>query len=295
MRRAALPSVLVVNGFGIVVTLDGATIEPGAPSVHADDPTLLRGDGVFETLLLRGGRPCLLGAHLTRLATSAAITGLAAPDPARWRHAVAAAAALWTGDGDAVLRLMLGRGRASGPTAFVTVAAVPERAVAARRDGVAAVTLDRGVRATGDGHAPWSVAGVKSLSYAPNTAALRHAERVGAQDVVFVGSDGSVLEGPRSAVLVATDDGALLTPRASLPILPGTTVRAVFDEARGRGLVCQEHPIDVAELVAAQGVWLLSSVTLAARVHTLDGVPLRQAPRAAEVAGLVDAAMLRAD
>jgi len=136
---------------------------------------------------------------------------------------------------------------------------------------------------------------LKSLSYAHNTAALRHAERVGAQDVVFVDSEGSVLEGPRSAVLIATGDGALLTPPASLPILPGTTVRAVFDEARERGLVCEERPIGAAELVAAQGVWLLSSVTLAARVHTLDGVPLRQAPRSAEVAGLVDAAILRAD
>lgn len=293
MCRAALPSVLVVNGFGIVVTLDGVALDAAVPSVYADDLMLLRGDGVFETMLLRGGRPCLLGAHLARLATSAAITGLAVPDPARWRHAIAAATALWTGDGDAVLRLVLGRGRASEPTAFVTVSPVPGRALAARRDGVAAVTLDRGVRATSD--APWSVAGVKSLSYAHNTAALRHAERVGAQDVVFVDSAGSVLEGPRSAVLIATGDGALLTPPASLPILPGTTVRAVFDEARERGLVCEERPIGAAELVAAQGVWLLSSVTLAARVHTLDGVPLRQAPRSAEVAGLVDAAILRAD
>ncbi|MDT5070306.1 MAG: 4-amino-4-deoxychorismate lyase [Mycobacterium sp.] len=288
------------NGFGIVITLDGEAIEPGAPSVHADDPMLLRGDGVFETLLLRGGRPCLLGAHLTRLAASAAITGLVAPDPARWRHAVAAATTMWTGDGDAVLRLVLGRGRASEATvlsipAFVTISAVPERAVAGRRDGVAAVTLDRGVSATGGGHLPWSVAGVKSLSYAVNSAALRHAERVGAQEVVFVDSDGWVLEGPRSAVLIATDDGALATPPASLPILPGTTVRAVFDEARERGLPCLERPINISELVAAQGVWLLSSVTLAARVHTLDGVSLRQAPRAAEVAALVDAAMLRAD
>jgi 4-amino-4-deoxychorismate lyase len=285
--------VLVVNGFGIVVTLDGAAIDPRAPSVYADDPMLLRGDGVFETLLLRGGRPCLLGAHVARLATSAAIIGLAAPEHARWRHAVAAAVAHWTGDGDAVLRLVLGRGRAARPTAFVTASAVPDRAVAARRDGVAAVTLDCGTPAPGG--APWSLAGVKSLSYAPNTAALRHAERLGAQDVVFVGSEGSVLEGPRSSILIATDDGTLLTPPASLPILPGTTVRAVFDEALGRGLACREHSIDVADLVAAQGVWLLSSVTLAARVHTLDGVRLRQSPMAAEVAGLVEAAILRAD
>lgn len=285
---------LVVNGFGVVVMLDGTVVDPRVPAVCADDPMLLRGDGVFETMLLRDGRPCLLEAHLDRLGTSAAITGLPAPDPVRWRHAVAAAAALWTGAGDAVLRLVLGRGHASGPTAFVTVSEVPDRAVVARRDGVAAVTLDRGVAAA-SGQAPWSVAAVKSLSYAHNTAALRHAERGGAQDVVFVGSDGSVLEGPRSAVLIATDDGALVTPPASLPILPGTTVRAVFDEARERDLVCWERPIDVAELVAAQGVWLLSSVTLAARVHTLDGVTLRQAPRTAEVTALVDAALSRTD
>ncbi len=86
---------LVVSGSGVVVTLDGAVLDAQAPSVHADDPMLLRGDGVFETLLVRGGRPCLLGAHLARLATSAAVTGLAAPEPARWRHAVAVAVARW--------------------------------------------------------------------------------------------------------------------------------------------------------------------------------------------------------
>jgi 4-amino-4-deoxychorismate lyase len=283
--------VLVVIG-SVVVTLDGLAVDPRAPLVRADDPMLLRGDGVFETLLVRDGRPCLLGAHLARLASSAAITGLAAPDPARWRHAVTAALARWTGAGDAVLRLVLGRARTtSASQAFVTVSAVPERAVVARRDGVAAVTLDRGPSAS----APWSLAGVKSLSYAANAAALRNAERLGADDVVFVDADGTVLEGPRSAVLIATDDGEFLTPPASLPILPGTTVAALFAEARDRGLACREQRIDVAELVAAQGVWLLSSVTLAARVHTLNGVPLRQASRAGEVARLVDAAMLRAD
>jgi 4-amino-4-deoxychorismate lyase len=274
----------------VVVTLDGLAVDSRAPSVCADDPMLLRGDGVFETVLVRDGRPCLLGAHLTRLAASAAIIDLPAPEPARWRHAIAAAVAHWVHPGDAVLRLVLGRARTS---AFVTVSAVPERAVAARRDGVAAVTLDRGLSAVAG--APWSLSGVKSLSYAVNAAALRHAERHGADEVVFVDADGTVLEGPRSAVLVATESDGLLTPPASLPILPGTTVRALFDEARDRGLACREERIGIADLVAAQGVWLLSSVTLAAHVHTLDGVPLRRAPRAAEVANLVDAAILRAD
>jgi 4-amino-4-deoxychorismate lyase len=280
----------MVTGSVVVVTLDGTVVDPSAPTVYADDPMLVRGDGVFETLLVRDGLPCLLEAHLARLTTSATITGLPAPDPARWRSAVAAALALWAGDEDAVLRLVLGRGRAT-PTAFVTVSAVPHRAVAARRDGVAAVTLDRG-GASGD-VTPWSLARVKSMSYAVNAAALRHAERLDARDVVFVGSDGAVLEGPRSTVVIATDDSTLLTPSTSLPILPGTTARALFDEADERGLACRQERIEVSDLVAAQGVWLLSSVTLAARVHTLDGVALRPAPRATEVSALVDAAIER--
>jgi 4-amino-4-deoxychorismate lyase len=78
-----------------------------------------------------------------------------------------------------------------------------------------------------------------------------------------------------------------------LPILAGTTVQAFFAVAQERGLLCQHAMLRKADLVAAQGVWLLSSVTLAARVHTLDGAGLRAAPMAAELATLVDEAMTR--
>jgi 4-amino-4-deoxychorismate lyase len=47
------------------------------------------------------------------------------------------------------------------------------------------------------------------------------------------------------------------------------------------------------DLLAAQGFWLLSSVTLAARVHTLDGESLCAPPMAAELAALVDEAIAR--
>lgn len=277
----------------IVVTLDGEVVEAGRPIVHADDPMVVRGDGVFETLLVRGGRVCLLDAHLARLARSAAVTGVPAPELHRWSSAVTTAVATAVaqyGDGDAVLRFTYGRGRGSGPTAFVTVSALPARVLAARRDGVSAMTLDRGV-AAGDGAAPWSIAGAKSQSYAINAAALRHAERLGFGDAVLVSSDGYVLEGTRSSVVIADADGVLVTPPPTMPILPGTTVQAVFGVVRRRGGACERRALRVADLLAAQGVWLLSSVTLAARVHTLDDVALPAAPMAAEMAALVDAAV----
>jgi 4-amino-4-deoxychorismate lyase len=163
---------------------------------------------------------------------------------------------------------------------------------------LAALTLARGLPADGTAEMPWLLAGAKTLSYAVNMAALRHAERQGAGDVVFVSSDGYVLEGPRSTVVIATEseDGArrpyLLTPPPWYPILRGTTQQALFEVARNKGYDCDYRALRPADLLAAQGVWLISSITLAARVHTLDGKPLRPAPIAAELSELVDAAII---
>jgi 4-amino-4-deoxychorismate lyase len=274
----------------IVVTLDGRLVEAGQPLVSAGDPMAARGEGVFETMLLRGGRACLLDAHLDRLARSSALIGVPRPAPSRWRSAVAVACANWTGTDDAVLRLVSGRS-----TGFVAVSVLPGRVLVSRRDGVSAMTLDRGVTAVGGATGPWSMAGAKSLSYAVNAAALRHAEGRGFGDVVLMSADGFVLEGPRSTVVIVDGDGALVTPPTSMPILPGTTVDAVFAVARARGMDCGERPLRLPDLRAAQGVWLLSSVTLAARVHTVDGVALAAASKAVDMAALVDEAVTPTD
>jgi 4-amino-4-deoxychorismate lyase len=91
----------------VVVTLEGRLHDPQAPLLYADDLAAVRGDGIFETLLVRDGSPCLLEAHLQRLTQSAKMTDLPEPDLARWRHAIATAVASWNdaGVGEGVLRL----------------------------------------------------------------------------------------------------------------------------------------------------------------------------------------------
>lgn len=286
----------------VVVTLDGELHDPTAPLLFADDLAAVRGDGIFETLLVRDGRPCLLEAHLARLTQSARMTDLPAPDLPRWRAAVAAGVERWIADGgtEGVLRLVYSRGRESGspPTAFATIGQLPARVADARRKGVAALTLARGLPADGAPDMPWLLAGAKTLSYAVNMASLRHAERHGAGDVIFVSSDGYILEGPRSTVVIATESengagsSALFTPPPWYPILRGTTQQALFEVARNKGYDCDYRALRPTDLIAAQGVWLVSSITLAARVHTLDGKLLPHAPLADEVAELVDAAIV---
>lgn len=289
----------MASGPGVIVTLDGELHDANDPLLHADDLAAVRGDGIFETLLVRDGGPCLLEAHLTRLSQSARLIDLPAPDLEQWRAAVAAGVRRWTEDGagEGVLRLVYSRGRERGgpPTAYLTIGALPARVAAARRDGVAALTLARGL-STGAADLPWLLAGAKTLSYAVNMAALRHAERHGAGDVIFVSAEGLILEGPRSTVVIATEmaDGrlGLLTPPPWYPILRGTTQQALFEVARNKGFDCDYRALRPADLTAAHGVWLVSSITLAARVHTLDGLPLRPTALASDVAELVDAAIL---
>ncbi|WP_026256458.1 aminodeoxychorismate lyase [Mycobacterium sp. 155] len=287
----------------VLVTLDGQLHDPDTPLLHADELAAVRGDGVFETLLVRDGRPCLLESHLARLSQSARMLDLPEPDLPAWRNAIGVGVQRWAVEhssdqaGDGVLRLVYSRGRESGgaPTAFVTIGGLADRVAGARRDGVAAITLDRGLP-LGAADMPWLVAGAKTLSYAVNMAALRHAARHGAGDAIFVSSDGYLLEGPRSTVVIATTDQSggllLLTPPPWYPILRGTTQQALFEVARSKGYDCDYRQLRPADLLTAQGVWLVSSITLAARVHTLDGQPLPFAPLHDELAGLVDAAIV---
>lgn len=286
----------------VVVTLDGEQHDSAAPLLHADDLAVVRGDGIFESLLVRDGRPCLLEAHLGRLTQSARMADLPAPELPRWRDAAATAASSWTArsDDEGVMRLIYSRGREGGsePTGFVLVGPLAARVAAVRRDGLAALTLARGLPSAGTADMPWLLAGAKTLSYAVNMAALRHAERHGAGDVIFVSSDGFILEGPRSTVVIATEsengagNSALFTPPPWYPILRGTTQQALFEVARNKGYDCDYRTLRPADLLAAQGVWLVSSITLAARVHTLDGQLLPPAPLAGEIAELVDAAIV---
>jgi 4-amino-4-deoxychorismate lyase len=284
----------------VLVTVDGVVHDPGRPLLFGDDLAAVRGDGVFETLLVRSGAACLVESHLRRLAHSAAMMDLPDPDLDAWRRAIDLAVRHWSEQtpDEGALRLVYSRGRESGsePTAFLTVNPLPDRVHTSRRDGVAAALLDRGLPSTGVESMPWLLAGAKTLSYAVNMAAVREAARRGADDVVFVSTDGQILEGPRSTVVIAIpgDDRkpCLLTPPPWYPILRGTTQQALFEVARARGYDCDYQALRPADLFAAQGVWLVSSITLAARVHTLDGRVLRPSPLRSEVAALVESAIV---
>ncbi|NKY53136.1 aminodeoxychorismate lyase [Nocardia vermiculata] len=293
----------------VLVTLDGAVQDPGAPLLFADDIGALRGDGVFETVLVRDGKASALELHLARLRRSAEALELPDPDVAQWRTAVEAAAKEWGSDREGMLRMVLTRGREgaevkrpgtgelSGPapslTGYVMVSPVADRVERVRSEGISVITLARGISTELATNAPWLLMGAKTLSYATNMAALRFAARMDADDVIFTSTEHRVLEGPRSTVVIQRDK-QLLTPPARDGVLPGITQRALFAEAEKAGWKCEYKSLFTADLVTADSVWLLSSVTLAARVTTLDGLRMSAPECAAEITEMVDRGIDRA-
>ncbi len=255
--------------------LGAGLVDPALPQLRADDLGVLRGDGCFESVRLRPtGELDDLEPHLDRLARSAAALELPATDRGAWRALVAELVGAWDGGGEGVLRLVVTRGLEEGgqPTAFALLAPVSAEQLRQRREGVKVLTLSRGLVADATVEAPWLLGGVKAISYAVNMAAQRYAHAAGADDVVFVSADGQLLEAP-TATVVWLRDGVLCTPPAvPLGILDGVTVRRLFAGAHGFRTEVRRGKVD--DLHAADGVWLVSSIRLAAAVAVLDGKPL---------------------
>lgn len=250
-------------------------VDPRAPIVRATDLGVNRGDGVFETAVVRRGRPQALEAHLTRFERSAALMELPAPRRDLWRAAVLQAATAVSTPGVleegeiASIKFVMTRGDEydpAGPTGWVLGFAGGDPS-AVRTSGIRVVVLDRGYRHDVMQTSPWLLQGAKSLAYAVNQAALREAVRRGADDVVFVSADGFVLEGPRST-LIARIDGELVTPPAEIGVLPGTTQADAFagiaDIPTRIGVLMRD------DLERADALWLCSSTRGAVPVRQLD-------------------------
>jgi 4-amino-4-deoxychorismate lyase len=274
----------------VVAVLGRGIVPADTPILRADDLGAVRGDGVFETIHVRGGEPWLLDAHLDRMWRSAARLELPMPTRAELAELAGQACAAWSPSVEGALRLVCTRGPESGgpPSVWATLSEINERQLRGRRAGVAVRTLSLGFPVDARGGAPALLAGAKTLSYAVNMACLRWAAAVGADDVLWVSGDGYALEAP-TATLVWLMDGVLCTvPPQATGVLAGTTAGYLLAHAGELGWAAEERLIRPAELTAAQGVWLTSSARGPAEIRELDGAPMgpsAETPRVAKLLG----------
>lgn len=248
-------------------------VDAAAPALSVGELSTQRGDGVFESIGVIDSHAQEVVPHLERLANSARICDLPAPNLEQWRQAIAVAAAACPA-GEWVIKLILSRGVEHGPTPTAWVTAAPASDFAAvRAAGVRVVTLDRGYPLDVAERSPWLLLGAKTLSYAVNMAALREARRRGADDAIFLSSDGYVLEAPTASLILRFGD-RFITPEPTGGILHGTTQLSVYDFLTARGFEVGYAQIPTSDLPTADAAWLVSSVRLAVAITAIDAHPL---------------------
>ena len=205
------------------------------PALPARDAGVLRGDGVFEVMDVRGGRPFALDAHLERLGRSAARLRLDVDlDVVRADLALLCKA---SGEERHCIRFFVTHGghRIGLPEPAPSWPDVLHVQPVAHRISPLVV-------------------GIKSLSYAPHMLARREAVSHGADEALLYDADtGVVLEGPTSAFCWVAD-GELFVPPLELGILDSITRRVLCT-------VCdvQERELRVDRLGSVEAAALLGT------------------------------------
>jgi branched-chain amino acid aminotransferase len=267
------------------VWVNGRVVPADEPHLSVFDRGFQLGDGVFETLRVRGGHTTELLEHLERLRASARGLGFDLPpstDLGRWLMAGIAellgAEGLGGPDGDASIRITVSRGVVLGrgllppgdpprPTMVIQAWPVPPTPAHHLEVGLHLVAS----RVRRDPESPLSA--LKTTSRADFVVARLEARDAGADDALFLTIDGFLSEATSANLFLVRGD-ELATPSLACAILAGTTRDWILGWAAGAGLRPTEGLLTSRDLHEADEAFLSSSVAGILPVTRFEGEPI---------------------
>jgi len=246
--------------------------------VSVNDRGFQFGDGLFETLRADAGQVHFLSEHLERLKASAQVFRLPFSAAIPWKERLdQLLAANDLNQGLARIKILLTRGIAPGlglpedcrPTLVIWAQPYRPPAPAEYAAGWRVAVFPEG-RSTFVGRH-------KSLNYLFYLAARQYALDQGAQEALICEADGLVSEGAATS-LVYLHQGQFYTPEAE-SALPGVTLAVLRRGLSARGRTLKARPTTLAQLRAAEGLWLANSLMGLMPVASMDGalVPISEA------------------
>jgi 4-amino-4-deoxychorismate lyase len=227
--------------------------------IDVQDRGLHYGDGLFETLAVRDGRPRFWSRHMARLMAGLERLGFPVVDE---RQLEAEAESLIRPGQQGVLKILLTRGRAGrgygtikgqAPSRVLLMAPWPEGLEAKARAGVAVRMCQLRL-----GQNP-ILAGIKHLNRLEQVMARSEWETPEIDEGLLCDGGERVIEGTR-ANLFMVRNGTLLTPELSASGVAGVMRSVVLDLARELGAPARVKAIHRRELSEADELFLTNSL-----------------------------------
>ena len=195
------------------VFVNGQFLPASQATVSVQDRGLLYGDGLFETLRAEAGRPLWLGAHLERLAQSAAVINLTPPPDFPWENQIRELLERnGLGRGLAAVKILITRGEIAAlglpetdePTIIIYARQYEPPPPEEYRTGWPVVSFPERRTSFLGRH--------KSLNYLFCLAARQYAVDRGGREGLILEADGTVSEGSTTGVLWQEGRWLLHTP-----------------------------------------------------------------------------------
>ncbi|MCC7292785.1 MAG: D-amino acid aminotransferase [Phycisphaerales bacterium] len=242
-------------------------------TVSINDRGFQYGDSVYEVIAAYGGRPFRMADHLHRLGTSLSALRIELDLTTLKIESLVREGLTRCGFDEAMAYIQITRGVAPRthiappgikPTVVMTFRPLPQVSAPAKEHGVALMTAAE-IR--------WAMCYVKATTLLPNVLTRMDARAGGFHDAIFVAPDGDVREGTSSNVVMVRG-GRLVFPCRDASILHGVTLLTVTQCAEHLGIACEERPVHIDELRAADEMFLTSTTEEVLPVTSLDGRPI---------------------
>ena len=259
-----MPEIAYVNG-------EFSSVEEAV--IPIEDRGFQFADGVYEVAVAHRDRVFQLEEHLGRLKRSLEGIGLAVDLHEHRIREVIAEGISRAGFEHTMVYLQITRGvcprshsypESVTPTVVATFKPKPVIEPARRDRGLSVITVPE-IR--------WAYCYIKSIALLPSIIAKNDALRRGYDDAIFVTASGEVREATASNVF-AVCNGVLRTPAQTDAILHGITRSYVLQCAKRIDLPCEESPLMVEELRAADEAFLSSTTIDVLAVTKLDDAPI---------------------
>lgn len=252
------------------IWINGRIVSTAEARISPFDHGFLVGDGVFETLVARHGKPFTPTRHWQRLVASCQAMNIVPPEYEAYLSAILATmqandladarvrVTLTSGDGP------LGSDRGESP-ATMTVAVTALKPWPPTETAMV-VPWTRNERS--------ALAGIKSTSYADNVRALALAHASGAGEAILANTRDELCEGTGTNIFIVSA-GLVQTPPLSSGCLAGVTRALVLEACAAADIAVEETALPIAVLHTCDEAFLTSSTR---DVHPLSRIDQRAMP-----------------